>query len=324
MLSSYLQELKKKSGRGRTMERLSDEDVDRIAIAVVEKAREDVDIRDVIIGSAMGEGAIPVYGRETRKEVCHACRIDPSKPLEAGNVMATTGNAFGILSQEEVRNWCSEIIEVADGRCARARSIREAARECKEKYPEDTEAFFRCYIPAFSQTTRESNPARVHFDRADIDSAIAAARRLKSDRNLYVFATHLGYTIDGRPPPGMQQYVVVHPDGTTETIKPSVGGNPDAKEPWQMTRREAFEAWSKNMDLPLEQRVPTPNMFFGLTDKELGKEAWSWFEQAVKRGDFFAQTDFQHRWAVLQALKEGKPVPPEVLAEYPDLLKGVK
>jgi len=158
MLSSYLQELKKKSGRGRTMERLSDEDVDRIAIAVVEKAREDVDIRDVIIGSAMGEGAIPVYGRETRKEVCHACRIDPSKPLEAGNVMATTGNAFGILSQEEVRNWCSEIIEVADGRCARARSIREAARECKEKYPEDTEAFFRCYIPAFSQATKESNP----------------------------------------------------------------------------------------------------------------------------------------------------------------------
>ena len=73
------------------------------------------------------------------------------------------------------------------------------------------------------------NPSRVHFDRASIDSAIAAAGRLKSDRNLYVFATHLGYTIDRRPPPGMQQYVIVHPDGTTETVKPIIGGNPTAR-----------------------------------------------------------------------------------------------
>lgn len=134
---------------------LSNEDVDRIASAVVEKAREDVGIRDVIIGAAVGEGAIPLYGREMRKEVCHACRIDPDKPLEAGNVMATTGNAIGTLAQDEVRNWCSEIVEVPDGRCERARSIRVAARECKEKHPEDTEAFFKCYAPAFSKITRE-------------------------------------------------------------------------------------------------------------------------------------------------------------------------
>jgi hypothetical protein len=66
----------------------------------------------------------------------------------------------------------------------------------------------------------ESNPVRVRFDRADIDSAIAAAKRLESEKDLYIFATHLGYTIDRRPPPGMQSYVLVHPDGTTETIKP--------------------------------------------------------------------------------------------------------
>ncbi|GAI62646.1 unnamed protein product [marine sediment metagenome] len=63
---------------------LSDEDVERIASAVVEKAREDVGIRDVIIGSAMGKGAIPLYGRELRKEPCSCCLIDPEGPNERG------------------------------------------------------------------------------------------------------------------------------------------------------------------------------------------------------------------------------------------------
>lgn len=67
---------------------------------------------------------------------------------------------------------------------------------------------------------KECNPVRVRFDRADIDSAITAAKRLESEKDLYIFATYLGYTIDYRPPPGMQAYVIVHPDGTTETIKP--------------------------------------------------------------------------------------------------------
>lgn len=70
---------------------------------------------------------------------------------------------------------------------------------------------------------KEGNPIRVRFDRADIDSAITAAKRLESEKDLYIFATYLGYTIDYRPPPGMQAYVIVHPDGTTETIKPGEG-----------------------------------------------------------------------------------------------------
>ena len=130
----------------------------RTADKVMERIRERQMLRDVIIGSAIGEGAIPLYGRETRKEPCHGCRIDPGKPLEAGNVMSTTNNAIGTLAPDEVRNWCSEIIEVTDGRCQRARAIKEAARECKEKYPTDTEKFFTCYAPAFSAITRESNP----------------------------------------------------------------------------------------------------------------------------------------------------------------------
>ncbi|GAJ06903.1 unnamed protein product, partial [marine sediment metagenome] len=147
------------------MTELSDEEVNRIAEAVVEKAAEDVGIRDIMIGSVMGKGAIPLYGRETRKEPCACCLIDPKGPNAPENRMCTTKGAIGTLSDREEREWCSEINIVADGRCARAMSIREAARECKEKHPSDTEAFFRCYIPAFSQITKGgSNPSLVNED----------------------------------------------------------------------------------------------------------------------------------------------------------------
>jgi len=137
---------------------LSDEEVDRIASAVVEKASQDVGIRDVIIGSAVGEGAIPLYGRELRKEPCSCCLIEPEGPNAPENRMCTTSEAIGTLKDSEEREWCSEINIVADGRCERARSIREAARVCKEKYPDDTAKFFECYAPAFSKITKGSNP----------------------------------------------------------------------------------------------------------------------------------------------------------------------
>lgn len=120
----------------------------------IKQEREERELRDVIIGSAIGGGAIPLSGRETHKEPCSGCRIDPNKPLEAGNVMATTKGAIGTLSADEVRNWCSEIIETPDGRCVRVRGIRQAAKECREKYPEDTEKFFQCYAPAWAAVTK--------------------------------------------------------------------------------------------------------------------------------------------------------------------------
>ncbi|MBA7703797.1 hypothetical protein ES703_112591 [subsurface metagenome] len=147
---------------------LSDEDVNRIAEAVVERAAEGVGVRDIMIGSVMGKGAIPLYGRETRKEPCACCLIDPEGPNAPENRMCTTKGAIGTLSDREEREWCSEIKIVPDGRCTRARAISEAARECKEKYPEDTEAFFKCYIPAFSQITKGSNPAGLTTKTKDV------------------------------------------------------------------------------------------------------------------------------------------------------------
>ena len=145
---------------------ITKEEIDQIATKTAEKVmdrkrrlEEQQELRDIFISSVAGEGAIPLYGRETRREICRGCRIDPSKPLEAGNVMATTSDAIGMLSTDEVRKWCSEIIEVSDGRCERVRTIRRAAKECKVKYPGDTEAFMRCYAPAFAQITHSSSPA---------------------------------------------------------------------------------------------------------------------------------------------------------------------
>lgn len=123
-------------------------------MARMTEQRQERELRDFIIGGAIGVGAIPLYGRETRTAPCTGCRIDPTKPLEAGNVMATTEGAIGTLAPDEVRNWCSGIIEAPDGRCVRVRRIKEAARECREKYPTDTEKFFACYAPAWAAITK--------------------------------------------------------------------------------------------------------------------------------------------------------------------------
>jgi len=140
---------------------ISREEISQIAKATADEVmervsleREERELCDHLIGGAMGKGAIPLYGRETRKEPCSCCLIDPEGPNAPENRMCTTKGAIGTLKDSEEREWCSEIKIVSDGRCARARSIREAARVCKEKYPEDTAKFFECYAPAFSKITR--------------------------------------------------------------------------------------------------------------------------------------------------------------------------
>ncbi len=98
---------------------------------------EEVHERDMYMGILIGEGAIPLNGREKRKAPCRACRIDPDKPLEAGNIMATTEGAIGTLSKPEIRDWCSEIVEVMDGRCERARQVRNALIGTRSRTPQE-------------------------------------------------------------------------------------------------------------------------------------------------------------------------------------------
>ena len=107
-----------------------------------------------ILEEALVGNAIILPGREMEKRPCRACRIDPARPLEPGNIMATTSGAIGVLTQQQIRELCSEVAEVPNGRCTRARTIREAAQECKALHPTDTAAFFSCYIPRFREEVR--------------------------------------------------------------------------------------------------------------------------------------------------------------------------
>lgn len=132
---------------------LPEVEIDQVAEAIAEKIKDQLDIRDVALSGAMGPGAIPLYGRETRKETCSCCLINPDGPNTPENRMCTTSGAIGTLKDSEERDWCSTIEIVPDGRCDRAMKIREAAAECKEKYSGDTTKFFECYAPAFSRLT---------------------------------------------------------------------------------------------------------------------------------------------------------------------------
>lgn len=123
----------------------------RTAEEVMARVREQEADLDILLGTVAGPGAIPLYGRETRKEPCSCCLIEPEGPNVPENRMCTTKGAIGTLADREEREWCSEIILVEDGRCERARGIRQAAKECKERYPEDTTEFFQCFAPAFSR-----------------------------------------------------------------------------------------------------------------------------------------------------------------------------
>lgn len=140
---------------------LSEEEVEQLAKEVASEitvhillVEEQIEMGNILVGELIGAGAIPVHGRENRKEPCEACRIDPNGPLEAGNVMATTKDAIGTLSESEVRDWCSTIVERKNGRCERAMSIRKAAEECKAAHPTDTQAYFECFVPHFRGAVR--------------------------------------------------------------------------------------------------------------------------------------------------------------------------
>lgn len=60
---------------------------------------------------------------------------------------------------------------------------------------------------------------RVRYDRGNLDSAINAAKRLQSDKTLYIFATYYGYTISRQKPPVTQKYVSVKPSGDVNLSK---------------------------------------------------------------------------------------------------------
>lgn len=132
---------------------LSEKEIEQISNQLAEHLKDDVFYQNMFIHGLV-KGAIPLHGREERKEPCSCCLINPEGTNEPSNRICTTKNAIGVMTDQEEQDWCSKINLVPDGRCERAWSIHKAAEECKEKYPQDTKAFFGCYAPAFSEITK--------------------------------------------------------------------------------------------------------------------------------------------------------------------------
>ena len=157
-------------GRGNPMP-LSSGEITEIATKTADKVMEQIRFGGSEEGLAaakdavLGVGAYIMPERRGTKGPCTCCIIDPSKPIVPKNLMCTTTGAIGTLKDSEEEELCDELIFVKDGRCARARGLREAAKECKEEYPDDTKRFFECYIPKFSKITKGSNPTEEGFTK---------------------------------------------------------------------------------------------------------------------------------------------------------------
>lgn len=63
----------------------------------------------------------------------------------------------------------------------------------------------------------------VKYNRADINSAVEAAIKLKAAREVYIVPTAGGYCIMAAKPPAWQNYIVVKPDGSTEIVRYNAG-----------------------------------------------------------------------------------------------------
>jgi len=109
------------------------------------------------------------------------------------------------------------------------------------------------------------------------------------------------------------------------------------KEPWEMTKEEWEELLRKRLTEEAVKYFPRKNIYdeYRIYHKRYGVGEESFivptykFLKAPKSGTFEinqyilqSNPDFietLRRWHIEQALKEGKPVPPELLKDYPDL-----
>ena len=96
-------------------------------------------------------------------------------------------------------------------------------------------------------------------------------------------------------------------------------GSVEAKEPWQMTAAEYKKAVAERHGPKGQEDV----LFLGNNDEAVSR-AMHWFSEAKRltgnrSGQEILAEPWGHKVIVQNALKEGKSVPPEVLADYPDL-----
>jgi hypothetical protein len=91
-------------------------------------------------------------------------------------------------------------------------AARKAARVPEEKPEEPAKAY------------------RSPYRRGSLEHAIDRAKHRQADHPVYIYPTREGYRWADTVPPGISQYVVVHPGGQVETIKPDFGEAPSMEQ----------------------------------------------------------------------------------------------
>lgn len=287
---------------------------------------EEVNICDIMVGELLGPGAIPLEGRENRRESCHCCLIDPEGPNEPGNRMCTTKGAIGTLKDSEEREWCSEIIIVPDGRCGRARNLREAAARCKEAHPKDTRSFFECYAPEFSKIAHHTNP------KAKEGTCYEDAWRflMKERQGKLIHGSVTG--ADGKT---VKHAWVELPTGYIwepetksffkkstfeKTFKPTEDAAYTVEEAAITAIKKGYHgAWASvpNPGIAKEPWQMTLKEWLTYSEKETRKAGFEWLADSAQR------MEKQHEKQVKAAHYAGLLVPAEVLKDYPDLVKAI-
>lgn len=137
------------------------------------------------------------------------------------------------------------------------------------------------------------------------------------------------WTMDGADLPHVKKVYFVDKPAPVTAAKTPVQ---TAKEPWQMTQREYNTAlaseydsraatWEANAKTAGTKQAASALMSFAKSSRAIANKLRSGKLKVPPTGGDPASTLKAHRPLVADALREGKPVPSEVLADYPDLVR---
>lgn len=189
-----------------------------------------------------------------------------------------------------------------DGRRDRVEATirRQVAEEeaALQKYPPGTQLEIEGYQTPFN-VTEQGKLVEIATGREMGDNAGAILRQYTPEQIRVIQP-------EAATPPAPE--VTATPESSPQAPIQPPEAAPAAKEPWQMTQDEVIER---------EKQV------FGdiknVTDKGVVWSDGKFTPFKDKRGNAKVQFLYDHERAIQKALSEGKPVPPEVLKDYPDL-----
>jgi len=216
------------------------DEIDRIAGELVRRAAEELDVAELLLerierfreSATRCKADLISHPRGERLDRWLECMRGELRRPGAEELLPATQGGFAVEWREPGRLWQRWATlwtrEAADAEAAECRRLLAFVKS------EGAEVRVR---PLEPEAELLPQTRRARYDRRSLPSAIDAARRLQAGTDIYVFATYSGYTVSPKKPPPGQPYVVVRPDGTTETVRPSFGSSPRLTGP--VERREA-------------------------------------------------------------------------------------